>query len=401
VERLSGQGPSPVDALGRAMAELVLDSRTAAAFEVPRVVDAAARHLGVVRVDLFLVDYAQRHLLSIDPDADYDEISIDTTLAGRAFTTGQPVPAVHGDDEAAVWQPVVNGTERLGVARVVHGPRAGPPPEEHVEPFLALVSEILVAKNQYSDWYRRCRRRQDLNLSAELQWRQLPPLTFTHPSFAVAGVLEPAYEIGGDAFDYGHNPLGLRFSLTDAVGHGIEAMLLSTAATAALRHARAQALSLEHAYHAADRILREQFGDSYFVTGVLGHLDPENNVLTWINAGHPPPLLVRDRQVTGPLQCAPSLPMGLAGDIVEVARYDLQPGDRVLFYTDGVTDSRRHDERFGVDRLADYLQRATLDGLGAAETLRRLSLAVLAHSDYDLTDDSSLLLIDATDGTGR
>jgi serine phosphatase RsbU (regulator of sigma subunit) len=252
-----------------------------------------------------------------------------------------------------------------------------------------------VSKSQYSDWYRRCRRRRSLSLSAEQQWRQLPPLTFTRPDFTVAGILEPAYRMGGDAFDYCHDPSGLRFDITDAMGHGVEAMLLSTAATAALRHARTRDLALPDAYRAADGILAEQFGDSRFVTGVLGHLDPGRRILTWINAGHPLPLLVRGGRVAGPLACQPSMPMGLGGTVVEVAEHHLEPGDRVLFYTDGVLDAGRGDERFGLDRLADHLQQACLEGLGAAETLRRLSLAVLAHARHDLSDDSSLLLIES------
>jgi serine phosphatase RsbU (regulator of sigma subunit) len=251
-----------------------------------------------------------------------------------------------------------------------------------------------VAKNQYSDFYRRCRRRLPLSLSAEQQWRQLPPLTFTRPDFAVAGVLEPAYRMGGDAFDYGHDRTGLRFEITDAMGHGVEAMLLSTASSAALRHARTEDGPLEQAYRAADRILSEQFGDSRFVTGILGHLDPATRTLTWINAGHPLPLLVRERRLVGPLACRPSMPMGLGGAVVEVARQRLEPGDRVLFYTDGVTDARHEDEAFGVERLGGYLQRATLDGLDAPETLRQISIAVLSHADDELSDDSSLLLIE-------
>jgi hypothetical protein len=390
---MTGPERSP-GSLGDAMAHLLLNSRTAAAFHICRVTNDAARHLGIRRVDLFLVDYSQRHLCSIDPDSDHADRPLEGTVAGRAFTSGRPV-AAHHDEGDAVWWPMVNGTERLGAAQVVHDRRAGPLPEALVEPFIALTSEVLVAKNQYSDWYRRCRRRHDLSLSAELQWRQLPPLTFTHTDFAIAGALEPAYLVGGDAFDYGHNPSGLHFSITDAMGHGVEATLLSTAAMAALRHARAHDLSLDHAYLAADDLLAGQFGDDRFVTGVIGHVDPEASVLTWVNAGHPLPLLIRGGHVIGTLPCAPSLPMGLGGTVVEVARHDLQAGDRLLFYTDGVTDARGRHDRFGLDRLADHLQRATLDRLGAAESLRRLSLAVLAHNDYQLTDDASLLMIEA------
>jgi hypothetical protein len=377
----------------RAMAELLLDGRTTAAFELNRLVERCARHLGVLAVDLFLVDYSQRFLRTIDPEGDHPEIVIDGTLAGLAFTSGDPAEA-HTDTGASIWWPLVNGTERLGVARLHLDPGTETTPAASVEAFVALVSETIVAKNQYSDWFRRGRRRHALTLSAESQWRQLPPVTLTHPRFTIAGALEPAYEMGGDAFDFAHNPDGLRFDITDAMGHGNEAMLLSLAATTALRHSRVQAMTLEDTYRAADRILAEQFGDSRYVTGVIGHFDPDTSELTWINAGHPAPLLVRDRTVTGPLACAPSLPLGLGGTVREVAHRQLQPGDRILFYTDGVIEARKRDEQFGLDRLIDHLQRTTLARLDAPETLRRLSLAVLSHHDYELTDDSSLLLIE-------
>jgi hypothetical protein len=373
------------------MAELVRSSRRAAAFELSALVNQAAGHLGVARVDLYVVDYSQRFLNSIDPEGDQHEIAIEGTVAGLAFTAARPAAANH-DEETRTWWPLVDGTDRLGVALVVHGDR--PAPDAVLDAFVGLVAEVLVTKNQYSDWFRRCRRRSPLTLSAESQWRQLPPLTLQRNDLTVAGALEPAYEMGGDAFDFAHNPSGLRFDLTDAMGHGVEAMLLSMAATAALRHSRAHELPLEETYRSADRVIAEQFGQSRFVTGIIGHLDPETSTLSWINAGHPLPLLVRDRSVTGTLACGPSLPLGLGGPVVEIGRHTMQPGDRVLMYTDGAIESRHGSEQFGLDRLTDQLERATLAGLDAPETLRRLALAVLAHSDYELADDASLLLLE-------
>ena len=73
----------------------------------------------------------------------------------------------------------------------------------------------------------------------------------------------------------------------------------------------------------------------------------------------------------------------------------LQPGDRVLFYTDGVTDTQAPGgERFGVPRLADFLVRATLDGVSPAETVRRLSASIMHHNGNNLSDDATLLLIE-------
>jgi serine phosphatase RsbU (regulator of sigma subunit) len=142
-------------------------------------------------------------------------------------------------------------------------------------------------------------------------------------------------------------------------------------------------------------VIEQQFGSSNFVTGQIGSLQLDTGELSWINAGHPLPLLVRDGSFIGELECRPSLPMGLGGRLEEIATEPLQAGDRVLFFTDGVIESRGADgNEFGVDRLADFLVRATLDAVTPAETLRRLSMSVMAYADGDLRDDASLLLIE-------
>ena len=105
-------------------------------------------------------------------------------------------------------------------------------------------------------------------------------------------------------------------------------------------------------------------------------------MLTWLNAGHPLPLLVRDKTFVGELACAPSLPMGLGGSVAEIATEQLQPGDRVLFFTDGVSEAKSPaGEEFGVPRLADLLVRATLDGVSPAETARRLTTSIVTFNE--------------------
>jgi serine phosphatase RsbU (regulator of sigma subunit) len=87
--------------------------------------------------------------------------------------------------------------------------------------------------------------------------------------------------------------------------------------------------------------------------------------------------------------------MGLGGDVVEVATTQLQPGDRLLFYTDGVTESRSADGvAFGADLLADFLVRATIDDVAPAETVRRLIARIVEHVGDDLRDDATVLLVD-------
>jgi serine phosphatase RsbU (regulator of sigma subunit) len=149
-------------------------------------------------------------------------------------------------------------------------------------------------------------------------------------------------------------------------------------------------------------VVETQFAHSYFVTAQLGSLAFDTGELTWLNAGHPPPLLVRDCTYLGELACAPSLPMGLGGLVREVATERLQRGDRILFYTDGVTEMRSPEgKEFGTDRLADFLVRATLDRVSPAETVRRLSASVVAYNEEGRTDDATLLLLEYHGPRGR
>ncbi len=138
-----------------------------------------------------------------------------------------------------------------------------------------------------------------------------------------------------------------------------------------------------------------QFGNSYYVTGLIGTLDLQHGTLTWINAGHVLPMLVRNGTYAGPLLCKPSRPFGLGGPVVEVAEQTLQPGDRVLFYTDGITEARSSDGSFfGDDRLADRLVRASLENLPVRETVRHLAENILSFANVGLRDDATMFLME-------
>ena len=162
-----------------------------------------------------------------------------------------------------------------------------------------------------------------------------------------------------------------------------------------MRSARRSGIELAAAYHQAGQLIATHFGHSYYVTGLFGSLEIPTGILTWVNAGHVLPMLVRNGTYAGELECAPSRPLGLGGPVVEIATASLQPGDRVLFYTDGITESRSPAGAFfGQERLADFLVRATLDHVPVAETARRLSASVIDYVNAELTDDATLLLIE-------
>jgi serine phosphatase RsbU (regulator of sigma subunit) len=357
------------------------------------VVDVVADVLGAARGRVYVADYALRCLQALDRDGPIgDPQEIEGTLAGRVFATGELIAP--GDDPTALWVPLSEGGERIGVLELTFDEWNGEVPA-NLDVLVRVLVLVVVSKRRYSDVWHRTRRARPLSDAAETQWNLLPPLTCSTDEVALSGILEPAYDIGGDSFDYALNPGRLEFAIVDATGRGMPAVLMSLAAINSLRNTRREQASLETAYRQVDRIIAEQFGHSNYVTGQIASLDLASGVLTWLNAGHPLPMLVRDGSYVGELQCRPSIPMGLGGPVVEVATQQLHRGDRVLFYTDGITEPLSPGgERFGAERLADFLVRATLDGVSATETARRLCMNIVAHGDDSRRDDATLFLVD-------
>ncbi len=157
------------------------------------------------------------------------------------------------------------------------------------------------------------------------------------------------------------------------MGHGLRAAVMAGVATAAYRHARRADVGLTEVYTAMDQPVAGQISIEDFVTAQVAELDTTIGVLRWINAGHPPPLLIRDPHVVQPLVSDTTLPIGFGGAALLVARQQLQAGDRVLFFTDGVTEQRTRDgTRLGETMFQDLVERTSSAGLVVAQTVRRL-----------------------------
>jgi len=150
--------------------------------------------------------------------------------------------------------------------------------------------------------------------------------------------------------------------------------------------------------HAAiEAALSGYYDDNSFATGIIARLDSGSGRLQWSCAGHPRPLLLRGRKVVAELSCEAVLPFGLGDSAPEPSMEQLEPDDVVLLYTDGVTEARTADrELFGLDRLADLLEREAASGQPAEELLRRLVRSVLDHQAGGLRDDATLLLVQWT-----
>ncbi|MYW15872.1 SpoIIE family protein phosphatase, partial [Streptomyces sp. SID2955] len=212
-------------------------------------------------------------------------------------------------------------------------------------------------------------------------------------------VLEPAYDIGGDAFDHSLTTTSLHAVVLDAMGHNLLSGLTSAVALAACRNARRTGADLRALVENVDEALSRWLPDQ-FCTGVLARLDYRTGVLEWSNCGHPAPLLIRDQQlIVDAMAREADPPMGLRSLLPardrRVHEMRLQPGDRVLLYTDGVTESRMSDGRLlGLERFAEYVIRAGATGEIAPETLRRLIHSLLDSQESRLRDDATILMFE-------
>jgi hypothetical protein len=378
--------------------DLVLDDliRTSRQLAPARVLDGvtvAAARLGATAVAIWLNDSEHRALRSL---ADGEVAPIEGSVLGRCFSTDEDVVMSEGAG-VRLLLPLIDGAECLRVLDLSL-PFVDDVAQRQCGRLTALVAELIVTRGQYTDAFFRVRRGREMSLEAEMEWHLFRPLTFSIPEVALAAMAEPAYDVGGDAFDYAHNDGVLQIALFDAMGHGVQAALTATLAIGAYRHARRQGASLAEVSERVDEAVA-QHRPSTFCTAILAELDTATGALSWIAAGHPPPMLVRARAVSS-LECAPSVPVGVAAQFpqlhrAEVCTATLQPADRLLLYSDGCIEAATPSgEPFGEERLSDFLIREQSAGLGLGETVRRLSHAVLDHAGGVVADDATLALIE-------
>jgi serine phosphatase RsbU (regulator of sigma subunit) len=369
--------------------------------DLAAVVADQARSVGAEDVVLYLIDYEAGTLVPLaSPDAvGAEPQSVAGTVAGRAYasTTVLTTAADRGDGQR-LWLPLLDGTERLGtIAMSFFSMEVDRRLVEACERYAHLVAMLLVSKGAYSDVFEVARRRRPATIATELARALAPPLVFATEGVILAGLLEPAYDNGGDAFDYAVNDDVLHMGIFDAMGHGLAAVGVAAFAISAYRNSRRSGHDLPQTYTAMDAAVGEQFPDMRFVTAVIAQLDLRSGELTWINAAHPPPLLIRDaRHARGlDLRPATALGVGLRPVPPRMGRASLEPGDMLLLYSDGLTEARDQDgEMFGVAGLTRFIEREAAGGQAAPETLRRLRQTIVAGEETSLSDDATALLVE-------
>jgi serine phosphatase RsbU (regulator of sigma subunit) len=363
-----------------------------------------AETFGAREVSFLIADYSGDTLIRLGHEEGAADRRLGEETGGRVPIAGTPhgralgsqaVQVVPEAPGALVFAPVTSRGEAVGVLEL----RLPVAPDERTVADVAqaahLLAYVLIANRRYTDLFEWGQRSIPLSLAAEIQHRLLPgAYTCEAGQFTLAAWLEPAGEVSGDTFDFSLDREALHLSMTDAMGHNVNASLLATLLIGSVRNGRRRGADLAEQARLADRALADHAGSAQFVTGQIVCVDLAGERARIVNAGHPPPLRLRGGLVEEvALEIDP--PFGaVPGSEYRVQTLPLEPGDRLVFVTDGV-----------LDRHADSAElRAVLAANRDShprETVQRLIRAAVRAAGGELADDATAMCFDWHGGPRR
>ncbi len=251
--------------------------------------------------------------------------------------------------------------------------------------------------DDYTHYIEPARRRKPTTPAAEIQQNLFPPRIARIAGAQLAGALLPAYEVGGDWFDYVENRDGAWLAIADAADTGPTAAGLGAAALGALRAARRAGNNLTEALTLMDHTVRQLGNASFHVTAIVARWQPATTTLTWVNCGHPPAYHVDPEgaltELAGPTH--PALGSGDADRSFQPTQRQLHRGERLILLTDGIISRRTEGGgTFGVEGLQRALHDA--NSTTAPATAIAVTQAVTGCWREPLEDDATIVVMATT-----
>ncbi len=230
-----------------------------------------------------------------------------------------------------------------------------------------------------------------LGTAKQVQMQFLPQRRPEVAGYEFYDYYQPADEVGGDYFGYTSLPDGrLALAIGDVAGKGVSAALLMAHFCAEVRYCLATSATPAEAVQQLNQDLSSETLNYHFVTFGLCVLDPIAHRLTVVNAGHLPPLRRRRGQIEELGGLEGGLPLGCdANRGYEQLELDLEPGDAIVLYTDGISEAMNaHGDVYGSQRMKDVIARAPrgVEGVGQAllDDVRRFVRGRLQSDDICL-----------------
>ncbi|WP_411103290.1 PP2C family protein-serine/threonine phosphatase [Streptomyces sp. cmx-4-9] len=358
--------------------------------------DTLIEQFGALTVDLLLADYS---LTCLQPVTflpyTAEPLPVQNSPEGRAFASQEPYLQSAAQNGAVdLHLPVTVRGDRLGIL-TVRLPEAACTSEvvaELTESAELLGREIVVAERD-TDLYLQARRASRLTLAAEMQWQLLPARSCSRPEYAIGAQLEPAYDIHGDNFDWSTTGEKLTLTVTNGMGEGIHASLLTNLAINALRNARRAGIDIADQAALADQAIYERYRGSQYVSTLLLSFELATGRGRVVDAGSPQLWRMRDRAVER-VEFEAQLPMGMFEETPYVTQeFDALPGDRLVFVSDGVYGAvSAGGEAYSERALARAIQATSF--LPAAAVPRGILQELAAHRAADAQDDALVLCMD-------
>jgi serine phosphatase RsbU (regulator of sigma subunit) len=360
--------------------------------------DAIKEAYGASSVELLLADYRLDFLIPVASER--PAFRMDGTPAGRAFAAQETVlrpPADGGPWD--IHLPLAVRGDRSGVLTVSLPDQPDVAARQQLMAIAAVLARALKIADDGTDLYRRVRRRNRLTLAAEIQWELLPGRSCVTDDFHLAGQLEPAYAIWGDNFDWATAADHLSVSVTNGMGRGADAALLTQLAVGALRNARRSGADLiDQATLANESIYNHHHGQRH-VSTLLLRFDLATGHVAAVDAGSPKIFRMRGSKVE-PIELEAQLPQGMFGDTRYTEQeFAVETGDRLIIVSDGFHAAvSPRGESYGASALAMGLRQTRLQS--PSEAVRTLTRGLLDYYEGgEIADDAVVLCLDWTGPT--